>query len=113
VVSKRLQARQEEVRKVCQKCFEEHLTKKIQLQRYAIDFIMIEKEDGQLEAMVCEINPLGEFTGFGMFSWELEADRHVILGSDFEFRVAVEEPKVLDMSPDYQKLLDKWEELVA
>lgn len=46
------------------------------------------------EVLIVEINPLAEFAGTGMFTWE--HDKNVLLGeSPFEFRLQLEYPKFL------------------
>lgn len=54
---------------------------------YVIDFILF--PDGEIK--VIELNPFGEMTGAGMFSWEDDYEK--IINGPFEFRIR-KEPKL-------------------
>jgi hypothetical protein len=72
--------------------------------------VVIEQEDHSFKAFVVEINPLAEFTGFGLFDWL--TDWKVIQGaSPFEFRIATEEPQVLDIDKHYAQFLADFDNL--
>ena len=69
----------------------EILPKITKLQNLVLDLILC-KEGGKWTVKVVEINPLAEFAGTGLFSWE--EDRKTLLGEDpFEFRIQNEPPE--------------------
>ncbi len=108
VVSQRLIANMVKAEEACRHCFDSVISKRISLSRFAIDFIVIEQEDHSFKAFVVELNPLAEFTGFGLFDWL--RDHQVLQGkAPFEFRIATTEPQVLDIGPDYRVLFDTFE----
>lgn len=88
----------------------ERIRARVDLRNYAIDIVVIgagERPFEELRAWVVEINPLAEFTGFGLFDFAV--DRDIITGKlPFQFRVAETAPVVTrgDMSPEYVQLLD-------
>ena len=105
VVSKRLQSSFSAVQKACISCFETSIRPKIDLQRYSIDFVVLDSG----EALVVEINPLAEFTGMGLFQWDESIDQQCIMGiTPFEFRIAMKEPEALDINGEYADILNNW-----
>jgi len=57
---------------------------------------------------VIELNPLAEFTGFGLFNWE--KDHEIIKGKkEFEFRVAMKAPEFAfnNLNERNKRLLEK------
>jgi hypothetical protein len=105
VVSERLKKNAAAAEAACRWCFENVIAKRIELSRFAIDFVVIEQADGSFKAFVVELNPLAEFTGFGLFDWL--CDQLVLQGrAPFEFRIATKEPEVLDIGPDYREILE-------
>ena len=88
------------------------------LDSYVLDLILTPAEYGspesvqtlyddisQLEIIVCEANPMAEFAGSGLFRFEDEGDRDILLGkSGFEFRVVEGEGEVEVV----ENLQDEW-----
>jgi hypothetical protein len=68
----------------------EHLLEQIPYENCVLDLILIENELNNYQVYICEINPLAEFAGTGLFSWL--NDRHILLGEqEFEFRITENE----------------------
>lgn len=64
----------------------ENLLERIPYENYVLDLILIETTSDQYRVYICEINPLAEFAGTGLFSWM--TDRNILLGrQSFEFRI--------------------------
>ena len=65
---------------------DEHVLEQIPYEHCALDLILIEVDKDHYRVLICEINPLAEFAGTGLFSW-LE-DRNILLGREpFQFRI--------------------------
>jgi hypothetical protein len=65
----------------------ENLLERISYENCVLDLIFIENQ-----IYICEINPLAEFAGTGLFSWL--NDRDILLGRQpFEFRIRENEEK--------------------
>ncbi len=65
---------------------QEDLLEKIPYENCVLDLILIENEIRKYQVYICEINPLAEFAGTGLFSWL--NDRNILLGrQEFEFRI--------------------------
>lgn len=90
-----------------------------QLASFVIDFVLYHDDDTSfftvtglkryqnLNVSVIEINPLAEFAGTGLFSWE--NDKPILLGEKgFEFRIRTEESKFggQTIDPSFQKYID-------
>ena len=64
----------------------ENILQEIPYENCVLDLILIENELHHYRVYICEINPLAEFAGTGLFSWL--TDRNVLLGRQiFEFRI--------------------------
>lgn len=64
----------------------ENLLERIPYENCVLDLILIENQSNHYRVYICEINPLAEFAGTGLFSWL--NDRDVLLGRQpFEFRI--------------------------
>lgn len=64
----------------------EHILEKIPYENYVLDLILIENDHSNYQVFICEINPLAEFAGTGLFSWL--NDRNILLGREsFQFRI--------------------------
>ena len=64
----------------------ENLLSQIPYENCVLDLILLETTSDQFRVYICEINPLAEFAGTGLFSWL--NDRNVLLGrQSFEFRI--------------------------
>jgi len=64
----------------------EYLLEKIPYENCILDLILIENETNNYRVYICEINPLAEFAGTGLFSWL--NDRNILLGrQEFQFRI--------------------------
>lgn len=70
----------------------ENLLEKIPYENCVLDLILIENQTNNYQVYICEINPLAEFAGTGLFSW-LD-DREILLGrQEFQFRIRENENK--------------------
>jgi hypothetical protein len=70
----------------------ENLLEKIPYENCVLDLILIENQTNNYQIYICEINPLAEFAGTGLFSWL--NDRNILLGhQEFQFRVRDNENK--------------------
>jgi hypothetical protein len=74
--------------------WKEHVSPVVKLKDYALDLVLIPRsstpEDPymELKPFIIEINPLAEFTGSGLFKWEIAHDNEVLRGvRPFEFRI--------------------------
>jgi hypothetical protein len=66
--------------------YQKHLLEQIPYENCVLDLILIENETKIYQIYICEINPLAEFAGTGLFSWL--NDRNILLGhQEFEFRI--------------------------
>ena len=64
----------------------EQILERIPYENCILDLILIENESHNYRIYICEINPLAEFAGTGLFSWL--NDRNILLGRhEFEFRI--------------------------
>lgn len=64
----------------------EHVLERLPFENCVLDLILVQQDDFFYRVYICEINPLAEFAGTGLFSW-LE-DRDILLGHQpFEFRL--------------------------
>ena len=64
----------------------ENLLERIPYENYILDLILIENATDSYQVFICEINPLAEFAGTGLFSWL--NDRQILLGEqEFQFRI--------------------------
>ena len=65
---------------------EEGVLERLPYENCVLDLILVEGETQTYQVYLCEINPLAEFAGTGLFSWL--TDREILLGRQpFEFRV--------------------------
>jgi hypothetical protein len=70
----------------------ENLLEQIPYKNCILDLILIENERDHYRVYICEINPLAEFAGTGLFSWL--KDRNILLGRhEFQFRIRENETK--------------------
>ncbi|CAF0946305.1 unnamed protein product [Adineta ricciae] len=70
----------------------ENLLEQIPYDNCVLDLILIENSPGNYRVYICEVNPLAEFAGTGLFSWL--NDRAILLGdAPFEFRIRESETK--------------------
>ena len=70
----------------------ENLLERIPYDNCVLDLILIESSPGNYRVYICEVNPLAEFAGTGLFSWL--NDRAILLGdAPFEFRIRESETK--------------------
>lgn len=70
----------------------EHVLERIPYDSCVLDLILIADHAVRYRVYICEINPLAEFAGTGLFSWL--TDRSVLLGeTPFQFRIRTEETK--------------------
>jgi hypothetical protein len=65
----------------------EHLLEQISYENCVLDLILVESNNNHnYQVYICEINPLAEFAGTGLFSWL--NDRAILLGhQEFQFRI--------------------------
>ncbi|CAF0818310.1 unnamed protein product [Didymodactylos carnosus] len=81
---------------------DQQVLEQLPLENCVLDFILLELEDGNYKVYICEINPLAEFAGTGLFSWL--TDRSILLGKEpFEFRIRENADKDL-----WKKIDKKW-----
>jgi hypothetical protein len=88
IVDKYLLKNKESILKSIKDFFQnENLLERIPYENCVLDLIFIENQ-----VYICEINPLAEFAGTGLFSWL--TDRDILLGrQEFEFRIRENENK--------------------
>ena len=73
---------------------EERLLERLPFENCVLDLILVERDAHDYQIFLCEINPLAEFAGTGLFSWL--TDREILLGRQpFEFRINEIESKDL------------------
>jgi len=95
-----------------------NLIGKVPLPNYVIDFMLVSEtpEEGpfsNLKVYIVEVNPLAEFAGGGMFTWE--HDKHILIGlSPFEFRYATKpKPNAIKViSPLWAEYMAKAEQIL-
>lgn len=104
------------VQHACQEVYKKKIRpSSLELKRFAIDFVIVreeQKDTGVQEyvAYVVEVNPLAEFTGFGLFDFMSAKDRDILSGKEpFEFRCVETIPPLGDIAPDYKAILDNEE----
>ncbi len=117
-----LQAEHDYIVKLITKEFEDKIFPKIALKNYVLDFVLCAPTEEQyhnqtafgvdrlknLKVFVVEINPMAEFAGSGLFSWE--KDKDVLLGfKPFEFRYVTQvDPFAIEqISPEWKSVLPK------
>jgi len=88
IVDKYLLKNKESILKSIKDFFQnENLLERIPYEHCVLDLILIENQ-----VYICEINPLAEFAGTGLFSWL--TDRDILFGrQEFEFRIRENENK--------------------
>ncbi|CAF4596981.1 unnamed protein product, partial [Rotaria sp. Silwood1] len=83
----------------------EHVLERIPYENCILDLILIENENNNYQIFICEINPLAEFAGTGLFSWL--NDRNILLGrQEFEFRIKEND------NNEYSEANDQWLSLI-
>ncbi|KAH3758857.1 cell division cycle protein 123-like [Pelomyxa schiedti] len=113
----KLLARREEIVRFISEDYRNRIQPKISIPSYVIDFVLCVPREGEypgrtdrfqnLQIWVVEINPLAEFAGTGMFTWE--NDRDLLLGrKPFEFRMQTDlTPGVFaDLAPEVKLFLN-------
>ncbi|UJR10651.1 hypothetical protein I4U23_014846 [Adineta vaga] len=64
----------------------ENLLERIPYENCVLDLILVENSSNKYQVYICEVNPLAEFAGTGLFSWL--NDRSILLGYEpFQFRI--------------------------
>lgn len=92
----KLHHKQEEILTLILQQFKERVQPAVSMDNYVVDFLLCVPKEEQftgrtnrfdnLHIWVVELNPLAEFAGTGMFTWEY--DRDILLGKKpFEFRI--------------------------
>ncbi|CAF2390475.1 unnamed protein product [Rotaria sp. Silwood2] len=83
----------------------EHVLERIPYENCILDLILIENENNNYQIFICEINPLAEFAGTGLFSWL--NDRDILLGhQEFQFRIKEND------NNDHSEASDQWLSLI-
>ena len=83
----------------------EHLLEQLPYANCVLDLILIENPTNNYQVYICEINPLAEFAGTGLFSWL--NDRNILLGrEEFQFRIRENE------NNEYSDANDQWLSLI-
>ena len=87
----------------------ENLLQEIPFENCALDLLLIEQSIDDYRVYICEINPLAEFAGAGLFSWL--NDRDILLGRQpFQFRINEKDPtpnQTFQMNNDWFSLIDQ------
>jgi len=109
IVDEYLIANKDKILKTIQQFFSrENLLEQIPYENCVLDLILIENDDDQyFQVCICEINPLAEFAGTGLFSW-LD-DRKILLGIEpFQFRIRENYPNesVFNTNEQWQSLIN-------
>jgi len=112
-----LQSRKQQVLDLILKDFHEKIAPRIPLKDYVLDFVLCtaKEEDydssgdrySNVQVFVIEVNPLAEFAGTGLFTWE--KDKATLLGKKpFEFRILEKTPPFAaqQIPADWQQFLD-------
>ncbi|CAF1058351.1 unnamed protein product [Rotaria sordida] len=83
----------------------EHILERIPYENFILDLILIENEYNNYQIFICEINPLAEFAGTGLFSWL--NDRNILLGrQEFQFRIKEND------NNEYSEANEQWLSLI-
>jgi hypothetical protein len=85
---------------------DEHVLDKLPNENCVLDLILVENDERTHRVYICEVNPLAEFAGTGLFSWM--NDREILLGRQpFEFRINEHENKHIDhVNSQWLSLID-------